>query len=154
MKALVIYDSQFGNTKKIAETVAGVIDAQIVYVTDFDPAVLAEMDLIVVGTPIHGWRPSEDTSKFLTQLEKSELEGKYVAAFDTGFSSMFSGNAAAKIIKALQKAGGKSLIPTHKFTVEHSEGPLGPEEVDRASQWAQELRAKYEAVAGHAPVAF
>jgi flavodoxin len=147
MKTLVIYDSRFGNTKKIAETVLEVTGGEILCVTDFNPTNLAEADLIVVGSPIHGWHPSEDTTVFLEHLERSMLKGKYVAAFDTGYRSRLSGNAAARIIKALEKAGGTALVPTHKSIIEHAEGPLGPNEVAHARQWAQKLVVRYRTVA-------
>ncbi|HEX2913463.1 MAG TPA: flavodoxin family protein [Chloroflexia bacterium] len=145
MKALVLYDSTYGNTKTIAETVAKVIEAELVSMADFKLDMLAGVDLFVVGSPIHGWHPSEATTAFLTQLEKSELNGKYVASFDTGYSSWLSGNAASRIMKALTKAGGRQIVPTHKFIVVHAEEPLGPMEIERAKLWASEIKAQYEA---------
>ena len=144
MHALVVYDSKFGNTKIIADTVGEVIGGQVVSVSNFSPELLSNVDILVVGSPIHGWHASEAASSFLAHLEKSELKGKFVAAFDTGFQSSFSGNAAAKIMKTLKKAGGVPLISTHKFIVEHSEGPLGPNEIENAKEWAHELKTQYE----------
>jgi flavodoxin len=144
MKALVLYDSKFGNTKIIAQTVAEVLAGQLVNINDFRPDIVTEMDVVVVGSPVHAWHPSETTNEFLIHLEKSELKGKYVAAFDTGYKSNFAGNAASSIMKALEKAGGTALIATHKFIVEHSEGPLGPEEIARADIWAHDLITQYE----------
>ncbi len=143
MRTLVLYDSKYGNTKIIAETIAQTLEGQLAIITDFNPDMLTEVDLLVVGSPIHGWHASEDITKFLAHLEKSELKGKYVAAFDTGYDSKFAGNAAAKIEKALEKAGGKGLISTHKFIVMGAEGPLGPEEVEKANVWSHELKDHY-----------
>jgi flavodoxin len=144
MKTLVLYDSKYGNTKIIAESIAQILEGQLAFITDFNPEMLAEVDLLVVGSPIHGWHASEDIGKFLAHLEKSELKGKFVAAFDTGYDSKFAGNAAAKIEKALQKAGGKPLISTHKFVVTKGEGPLGPDEISNANVWAHDLKSHYE----------
>ena len=150
MKSLVIYDSRFGNTKEIAEIVAEVTGGETLCVTDFTPSMLAEVDLVIIGSPIHGWHPSEATSNFLAHLEASELKGKYVAAFDTGYASRLSGSAADRIMKALKKAGGIPLIPTHKFIVEGAEGPLGPDETTRANVWGHELKTEYERLSQHA----
>ncbi|NWJ44906.1 MAG: flavodoxin family protein [Chloroflexi bacterium] len=144
MKALVIYDSKYGNTKQIAESVAKVIDGESVNVTDFNPEMLVGIDVVVVGSPINGWGPSPLTQALLTKLEAIKLKDKCVAAFDTGYRSKFSGNAAAKIMKRLISAGGKQLIPTRKFVVEHSEGPLGSDEIANANLWAIELKTQYE----------
>jgi flavodoxin len=151
MKTLVLYDSKYGNTKIIAETIAETLEGQLAFITDFTPEMLAEVDLLVVGSPIHGWHASEDITKFLAHLEKSELKGKYVAAFDTGYDSKFAGNAAAKIEKAMEKAGGKGLISTHKFIVTKGEGPLGPEEIERANVWSHELKDHYKVAASGSP---
>ena len=144
MKSLVLYESKYGNTQKVAEVVAEVLGAEIAEVSNFQPAMLEEVDLLVVGSPIHGWQPSADTAQLLTHLDRETLKGKYVAAFDTGFKSMLSGNAASKIMKKLERAGAKELIPTQKFVVVQAEGPLAPGEMERAAEWAGNLKASYE----------
>ncbi len=144
MKSLVLYDSNYGNTKIIAETIAGVLGAELALVTDFNLDGLTGVELLVVGSPIHAWHASSATANFLNNLEKNTLKGKFVAAFDTGYDSKLSGNAATKIQKGLTRAGGKSLIATHKFIVTGSEGPLGPDEVTRASEWANDLKINFE----------
>ena len=144
MKSLVLYESKYGNTQKVAETIAQTLGGEISCVSDFKPAMLADLDLLVVGSPIHGWQPSADTAQFLTHLDSAVLKGKYVATFDTGFKSFLSGNAASRIMKKLERAGGKQLIPTQKFVVEKAEGPLAPGEIDKAKAWADNLKAEYE----------
>ena len=148
MKSLVLYESQFGNTQKVAEAIAEVIEGTVVPVADFTPAMLDGVDLLVVGSPIHGWQPSDETNAFMLHLEKNELKDKFVAAFDTGFKSWLAGNAADRILKALKKAGGRPLIPTHKFVVEHKEGPLATDELDRANVWAHDLKNQFEKFSG------
>jgi len=61
LKAFIVYDSAFGNTKAVAEAVAGELnglDAAAVPVDDFTSEQLAAGDLLVVGSPINGWRPT------------------------------------------------------------------------------------------------
>ena len=144
MKALVIYESKYGNTGKIAEGIAAELGGTALSVNDFKPDCLANIDLVIVGSPIHGWQPSPDTAHFLEHLEKKSLKGKYVAAFDTGYKTMMAGNAAPKILKMLEKAGGTQIAPPQKFIVLQAEGPLVPGEVERAQTWAYYLKDIYE----------
>lgn len=61
MKNLVIYDSMYGNTKKIAESIAAVLgnSTRVVMVDQVKKNDLAGLGLLVVGSPILGWKPSK-----------------------------------------------------------------------------------------------
>ena len=68
MKALVVYDSAYGNTKSVAEAITGSLDglqAGSVPVGEFQPETLAAGDLLVVGSPINGWRPTPKITSLL-----------------------------------------------------------------------------------------
>ena len=58
MRHLVIYDSIYGNTQKIAEEIATSIKGKAVYVQDFKNETLNDVTLLVVGSPTHGGRPT------------------------------------------------------------------------------------------------
>ena len=75
MKALVIFDTGFGNTKMIAKTIARELgnDTKTISVTDFNNNELEGIDLLVVGSPIIGWKPSERMGKFLASLNKDPV---------------------------------------------------------------------------------
>ena len=57
MRALVVYESMFGNTRTIAEAIAeglgGDPGAQVLGVGDAGPSALEHADLLVVGGPTH-----------------------------------------------------------------------------------------------------
>ena len=59
MKTLVIYDSVFGNTEKIAQAIAAVLGIQAIPVSQADGGQLRELDLLVIGSPTRGFRPAE-----------------------------------------------------------------------------------------------
>jgi len=83
MKTLVIFDSIFGNTKIIAETVANELGASAIQVpSDIDSA-LEDVDLLIVGSPINGWRPSEKMLEFLGKLQSGQLKDVKATTFDT-----------------------------------------------------------------------
>jgi flavodoxin len=82
-KVLVIYDSVFGNTEKIAQAIAAALGTQAMPVSQVDAEQLRGLDLLVVGSPTRGFRPTEDIAKLLNGLPKNHLAGVRVAAFDT-----------------------------------------------------------------------
>lgn len=141
MKTLVVYDSTYGNTKLIAEAIADTCKARLIQVNDVRQADLEALDLLIVGSPTHGGRPTEETQAFLDNLPT--LKGLKVTAFDTRLTmewvKMF-GFAAGKIADNLQKNGGKLVIAPAGFIVSHKKGPLLDNELDRARAWAQKIR--------------
>ena len=100
--ALVIYDSTYGNTKKVAAVIAATLgtDAKCIYVSDVQLENL-QTDLVIVGCPINAWHPTPKITAFLNDLGPSSLAGVKAASFDTRVDSFFSGNAAKKIAKGL-----------------------------------------------------
>lgn len=139
MSALVIFDSNYGNTQKIAEAIAGELGAKTVRVSDFDRNKLVGVELVVVGSPIIGWRPTENTKKFLDGLEEGRLNGIKAAAFDTRMKAWYSGDASKKIAKKLQKAGAEMAGEPNCFYVKGKEGPLVEGEIEKAVAWARSL---------------
>ena len=142
MKSLVVYDSVYGNTKTIAETVAKELDseARVVSVSDFKNSNLKEVKLLVVGSPILGWRPSGKTSAFLSKLASGSLKGVKAAVFDTRMTLFFHGDAAGKIASELARAGAEAASKPMGFKVKGKEGPLLEGEVERAAAWARGLK--------------
>jgi flavodoxin I len=154
MKAVVIYDSVYGNTEKIAQAIgAGLAgDAKVVRVGDVNASELQAFDLLIVGSPVHGGRATPAIDTLLQQLPAHSLEGKRVAAFDTRFESEQQGiglrilmsvihYAAERIAKDLAKKGGKLVAEPEGFIVEQKEGPLKQGELERASTWAKAMNA-------------
>lgn len=144
MNALVVYDSQYGNTEKIARAVGSALgpDARVMRAGGVDPADLESVDLLVVGSPTHGGRPTEAIQGLLGRLEGSLPAGMRVAAFDTRLAAKWVrifGYAAPKIAGALENAEGTLVAPGEGFVVKGREGPLKDGELERAASWAREL---------------
>jgi flavodoxin len=138
MSTLVIFDSNYGNTKTIAETIAAELGrgAVAVPVAGLGPDSLTGIELLVVGSPIIGWRPSPPMQAFLAQLRHGTLRGVRAAAFDTRVRLFIHGDAAGKISHALESAGAHIVAKPQGFIVEGREGPLASGEVDKAAAWA------------------
>lgn len=139
MKALVVYDSNYGNTYRIANVIAKQLHTKAISVNDFSIEDLDGVKLLVVGSPINGWRPTDKISKFLSNLNTVGLKDVKVAAFDTRVKLFIHGDAATKILQALEKAGGEMIAKPKGFIVEGTEGPLGEGEADKAIDWARSL---------------
>jgi len=155
MKALVVFESFFGNTEKIANAVAGGLAARgevtVRKVTDLRPDELKTFDLVVVGSPTRGFQPSDGTKALLKALPAGTLQGVKVAAFDTRmdvkevnnafltFMEKIFGYAAEPIGRALVKAGGTLVGKPQGYFVHGSEGPLWDGELERAAAWGEQL---------------
>jgi len=147
MKAHVVYDSAFGNTKSVAEAVAGSLgdlDATPVSVNDFHPEDLAAGDLLVVGSPINGWRPTPEITELLSALGDGHLDGVKAAAFDTRIRMFVHGDAAKKMAHALRESGAVIISEPMPFYVQGSEGPLRPGEIEKAARWGRSLLVALE----------
>jgi flavodoxin len=144
MKTLVVYDSRFGNTKLVAEALGEAIpgEVEVVHAGEAKAAELGGYDLLVVGAPTHGGRPSDGAKAFLGQIQGQALAGVRVAGFDTRVPAKWVrifGYAAPRIAKALAKKGGRLAGPPGDFYVLGTEGPLKDGELERAAAWAQEI---------------
>ena len=146
MNTLVVYDSNYGNTKKIAEAIARECGegSKAVLVSDFSIKELEGMEVLVVGSPINGWRPTSKIGEFLAYLDQGQLKRMKAAAFDTRIKVWYSGDAAKKIKKLLEKAGAKIMIKPEPFYVKDKEGPLVDGEIEHAQAWAHHLKKVYE----------
>jgi flavodoxin len=156
MNALVVYHSQFGNTRQVAEAVATAMAAELheagtarALSTDrLVPADLRDVDLVVMGTPTHKMNLPQAVRPMFEGLPRRILRGVPVAAFDTSYKmSAFLARftAAKRIDSKLRKLGGKRLAPPETFHVhEHHEGPLYDGEIERARRWAASILARLD----------
>jgi len=149
MKTLVIYDSFFGNTEKIAKAIAKATNGDLLNVDNCKGSSIERVEYLIVGSPTRGFRPTEKVTKFLKSLPKDSLQGVNIMAFDTRldvkkinsailtFLEKIFGYAAAPIEKELIKKGGNKITEAEGFFVEESEGPLREGEEKRAWEWGK-----------------
>ncbi|MCS6843052.1 MAG: flavodoxin family protein [Caldilineales bacterium] len=165
MKALVIYDSQFGNTAQVARAIAdglrsaGAAGVEVVLqkASEARPEHLAGATLVIVGSPTQKFRPTSAIKRWLKRLPKDALAGVHVAAFDTRFTEeminthrvltrfvAIFGYAAEPILEALRKKGGRVAAPAEGFYVSDTQGPLVEGEIARATEWACQVRTRVQ----------
>jgi len=130
VKALVVYDSMYGNTEKVAKALAaglesGGVDVDVVKVDAVKFDELGEVDLLCVGSPVHAWNASKPVKEFLERLKSVEgLSGKKAFAFDTKMKSRLAGSAGGKIERKLKDLGLTIAKPSESAIVKGREGPL------------------------------
>ena len=148
MHTFVVYDSQFGNTERIVNIIANTLlefgQVRAVRVNQIHAVELQGVDLLVVGCPTQGWRPTPAMRSLLEHLPAGSLNGLAGACFDTRFqrSRWVTGSAARSIARQLRKKSASLLLPPESFFVEGTKGPLVEGEAERAAAWAQELGEK------------
>jgi hypothetical protein len=161
IRALVVYESMWGNTEEIARAVAAGLaeraDVQVVDVTDA-PASPGDVDLVVAGGPTHAFSMTRASTRadaarqgapsapqtiglreWLAHLPPGGSAP--VATFDTRVEKVrrLPGSAARSAARAVRRHGYRLAAPAHSFYVEDTPGPLLDGEVERATQWGREL---------------
>ena len=166
MRAVVIYESMFGDNQQVAQAIAaGLIEAGVageaIEVGAAPTAIGSDIDLIVVGSPNHAWsmpRPNTRESAAVKAdiplvsqgigvrewLESASLmPGLRTVAYDTRSSHpkaiVVMDHASKSIEKGLAKLGGARLVPAEHFRVAGMKGPLEPGEAERAHAWGVTL---------------
>lgn len=149
MNILIIFATQFGNTEAIAQSIAtGFSKTDKVALVSVDRVTnsdLKNIDLLIVGSPTQGGRPTVRLQEFLNQIPAAGLKNINFAAFDTRFKLTDQnialqllmktiGYAAEKIAVILTHRGGQQILPPEGFIVTGKEGPLAPGELHRAAK--------------------
>jgi len=158
VKSIVVYDSQFGNTEKIARAISSGLglsgQARVISVKEIQPADLSDIQLLVVGSPTQGFTATAATRAWLKSLPGGSLQAIKAAAFDTRFTQekinevwiltflvRIFGYGAKSIAELLRKKGAEVILPPQGFYVGDTEGPLLEKELERSAAWAGRIAA-------------
>lgn len=131
MKAIVIFDSKFGNTEKVARALAlglkdGGIETDCMRFDQVPPDGFRTSDLIAIGGPTQNRKVSAPLDRWLQGLSNSDLAGKQGFAFDTRYRSRFAGSAAKGIEARMQSLAMRVVLPPASAIVLGNQGPLEP----------------------------
>jgi hypothetical protein len=162
MKAVVVYESHWGNTAEVARAIAAGLgpDTPVLTTDEAVGPVVDEADLIVAGAPVMAFGlPSEKTlgslaesarkaprppdlshpslRSWIAALPKGHGQG---AAFETGVKWSPAG-ATGAIERGLEAAGHQRLAKGRRFVVKGSYGPLRDGQSEAAERWGAELAA-------------
>lgn len=149
MKALVIYDSYYGNTAVIAETIAKELDCEHIKVHAFNSDLVNDYDLVVIGSPTRAFTATKEIKAIAKKLSRIDIK---VALFDTRIAVE---DKTPKVLKVLSAKFGYSndtlekilshkninpVIESGKFYVQDTEGPLRDEEIQNAKDWINQIK--------------
>ena len=147
MKALLVYHSRYGNTRKVAELIAeGLksiknIQISIEHVKDVDLAQSDIYDLLLIGTPINLGGPDRSIKKFIKNLSKASFKVTLYAVFDTYLNEKDRQKAVNKMEKLINKKipDVKMVSPGLSIKVSEIEGPIVEEELIKCKDFGEML---------------
>jgi hypothetical protein len=165
MKALVVYESLYGNTKAIGEAIAAALrshglEVDAGPVSKIRPSDVESADLLAVGGPTHAHGMSRSsTRRTAIEDEKNPFSeataepglrewmdelpagaGRLAAAFDTRIDKpvLLTGSAAKGISQRLERRGYSLAVKPECFLVT-TKNALLDGEIDHAARWAAAL---------------
>lgn len=163
-RAVVLYESMFGNTEKIARAVVAALRRAGWQATDMEvvwaDGIPADVDLLVLGAPTHAFSLSRPSTRadavrrgasptragnglreWLARVPEASDGSPLVAVFDTRVSTVrrLPATAGRTLAKLARRRGFRLLGRPRGFLVEDVEGPLLDGELERAAEWGQRL---------------
>ena len=166
MRALVVYESMFGNTRTIAEAIGKGLSTELsVDLSEVGSAPRSTdgYDVIVLGGPTHAFTMSTrqtrtDTLPKATERLVSTEAGirdwiggvaphrdrTPFVTFDTRYDRPLwvTGSAARRAASRLRRRGFERMAPSMSFFVTDAEGPLVAGEQARAFEWGERLAVR------------
>ncbi|MDT0183174.1 flavodoxin/nitric oxide synthase [Microbacterium sp. ARD31] len=165
MRALVVFESMFGNTRAVADAIAsGLAETMEVDVRSVDDApdgIAADLGLVVAGGPTHAFSMSRETTRrdavargadhpttsglrdWLERLPESRSSAA-VATFDTHAAQKWIPGSAAKAAAHEARRHHLRVLSSRSFYVADMEGPLVDGETDRARAWGRDLARRVQ----------
>lgn len=142
MNSFVIFDSNYGNTQKVAEVIAAELGARVANIATLKPVDLSGLDFLVVGTPIIGWMPTVKMQEFLGKLKEGQLKGVKATTFDTRVKLFIHGDAMGKVADSLKGLGAEIVsAPTPFYVAGKQDSPhLLEGELEKAKSWGKKLK--------------
>jgi menaquinone-dependent protoporphyrinogen IX oxidase len=159
MKGIVVYDTSYGNTQKIAETITETLKESGIEVDLFDVKNAKKLtgkdySFLVLGSPTKFGTMSLTIRFFLGKVKNEEWMNKPFAAFDTENPENIERarlenkewSAAEKIAEKLKDKKMNQLLPVLKALVTGQKGPIVEGEIERTKDYARELATKLHAL--------
>jgi len=151
-KAIVVYESKYGNTKRVAEAIVeGMrkvpgVEAVLNEVKEVELDKLIEFDAILVGSPNHMGSATKGIRKFIDELGKLSPGVKLGAVFDT-----YIGRDFEKAVKKMEKQIGKKVpglklaTPGLSIKVEGMKGPISEGELPKGKEFGVKMASQLKA---------
>ena len=142
MKAFVVYDTKYGNTKLVAETIADGLkevegmETTISDIEELDLDNIPDFNLVLIGSPNHMGGPVRGITRFIDELGRLDLEGKQAAVFDTYMGGDFNKAVSKMEARIKQKVPSIRLISSGlSIRVEGMKGPIAEGELPKCREF-------------------
>jgi flavodoxin len=113
MKACVVYFSRTGNTKLLAQALSKATQAEIFDIANTKPEVIKNFDVVLVGTPVEGFRATKEILSFVKDMP--EAKGKKAVLFCT--YALWKGTTFRTLSKILKEKGYECILNVSKRKV-------------------------------------
>ncbi len=111
MNAAVVYFSRTGNTRKLAQVIADTAKAPIYELSQAEPPKVADIDLLIFGTPVEGSSPTKEAMAYIANMPT--VTGKKAILFCT--YKLFGNERTMKTIeKELTNKGYETILKVSK----------------------------------------
>jgi flavodoxin len=145
-KAIVIYESKYGNTKLVAEKIAegmkeiGDVDVILNRTSEVDLKIIPDFDIILVGSPNHMGGPTRNIKKFIDGFKKIDMKEKHIAVFDTYMGGDFE-TAISKMESRIKEKvpGSKPEILGLSIKVQGMKGPIEADELTKCKEFGHDV---------------
>jgi flavorubredoxin len=151
-RAIIIYESKYGNTKRVAEVIAegmrevSGVEAVLNEVKEVELDKITEFDAILVGSPNHMGSATRGIRKFVDELGRLSPGVKLGAVFDT-----YIGRDFEKAVKKMEKQIGEKVpglklaVPGLSVKVEGMKGPISGGELPKSKEFGVKMASQLKA---------
>ncbi|MFW9849163.1 MAG: flavodoxin domain-containing protein [Candidatus Thorarchaeota archaeon] len=148
-RVIIVYESVYGNTKRVAEAIAegirksGDVDCRVAKTGEIHTDEICDYDGILFGCPNHNQAPALNMTKFLDRASIVHVAGKIGAVFDT-YTGGNKGVALSKLrsIVSDKFPGIEFIGDGFSAKVEGRKGPLVESEIERAWEFGKKIGNK------------
>jgi flavodoxin len=152
LKIVLIYESKYGNTKRVAEAIAeeiervGGMETTLTSLKRVDVDDVTNYDMILLGGPTHFGGPTRNVRKFIDAIGKRSVNGKSIAVFDTYLGEDFEKGVGKMEGQIRAKAPSlKLLAPGLSIRVAGMKGPIVEGELAKCEGFVKQLAAQSNA---------
>jgi flavodoxin len=151
MKVLIVYETKYGNTQKVAETIGEVIkdagnDVTVVKVDAVERESIKDYGVFVVGSPTYASSQAKSIKNFISSLDVDK--GTKIVVFDThSGDGIKTGGPMRRAVKKMEKQIEKNtnlekIVNGLQVAVKGIEGPLIDGELEKCKVFAKEIADK------------
>jgi len=145
-KVIVVYESKYGNTKRVAEAIiegineVASIETSLKELKEVNLKDVSDYDAILIGSPNHLGGPTRGIKGFIDELGKLQLKGKMFAVFDTYLGKDFE-KAVKKMEERINEKipGMKQIASGLSIKVRGMKGPIVDGELPKCREFGKKI---------------